>query len=135
MCKPNIIRSTVKPAKSLFAAPKSFERAAFGRADAGDAKIPATMKRIFLSARAAIPATFVAFSLADSAKTPNFIRYLIAPGYFFSSLHVHLSFESRMSLDLLTIGAYYTAIIYLISFWIDARARSRTSEDSGPNKS
>jgi hypothetical protein len=40
-----------------------------------------------------------------------------------------------MSLDLLTIGAYYTAIIYLISFWIDARASSRNSEDSGPNKS
>jgi hypothetical protein len=91
-------------------------------------------RRIFLSALGAIPATFFSFGLADSPKTPNFIQYLIAPGYVLS-LHVRLSFDSSIWLALWTNGAYYAAIIYLISFWIDARASSRASEDSGTNKS
>jgi hypothetical protein len=92
------------------------------------------MKRIFLSALAAVPSTFFSFGLADNAKTPNFIRYLIAPG-FALSWNVHLSFEHGVLLALLADGAYYTVVIYLIWFFVDAYGRSRSLRDNVPTKS
>jgi hypothetical protein len=92
------------------------------------------MSRLFWSALAAVPSTFFSFGLADSAKTPNFIRYLIAPGYVLS-LHVRLSFEHGVSLALLADGAYYAVVIYLISFLVDAHGRCRSLRDNFPTKS
>jgi hypothetical protein len=92
------------------------------------------MKRIFFSALAAVPSTLFSFGLADSTKTPYFIRYLIAPGVALS-WNVHLSFEHGMDLALLADGAYYTVVIYLISSLIDAHNRSRSLRDNCPTKS
>lgn len=79
------------------------------------------IRRIFSSVLAAIPSTFFSFGLADSAKTPNFVRYLIAPGYVLS-LHVRLSFDNAVWLALWTNAAYYAVLIYLVSSWIDVSA-------------
>jgi hypothetical protein len=90
-------------------------------------------RKIFLSALAAIPAPFLSFGLADGPKTPNFIQYLIAPGYVLS-LHVRLGFDTGIWLALWTNGIYYAAIIYLVSSWVDAHAGFHAAEASGPNK-
>jgi hypothetical protein len=82
----------------------------------------------------AIPPTFFSFGLADSAKTPNFIRYLIAPGYVLS-LHVRLSLENGVWLALLVNGTYYAVVIYLISSWVDTHGRSRSLRGGCPTKS
>jgi hypothetical protein len=87
-----------------------------------------------LSALAAVPSAFFSFGLADSAKTPNFVRYLIAPGYVLC-LHVRLSFDNTIWLALWTNGAYYAVLIYLVSSWVDARVASHSLELSSPNKS
>jgi hypothetical protein len=86
-----------------------------------------------LSAVTAAPAAFFCFGLADSAKTPNLVRYLISPGYVLM-LHVRLSFDSSVWLALWTNGAYYTFLIYLISYSVGARAMSRSSEEISPTK-
>jgi hypothetical protein len=110
-----------------------FDCADFGRAAAGDGKIRPMKRRIFLSALGAIPATFFSYGLADSPKTPNFIQYLIAPGCVLS-LHVRLSFDSSIWLALWTNGAYYAAIIYLISFWVDAKTPNHHGATSGAGR-
>jgi hypothetical protein len=90
-------------------------------------------RRVFLSAFGAIPATFFSYGLADSPKTANFIQYLIAPGCVLS-LHVRLSFDSSIWLALWTNGAYYAAIIYLISFWVDAKSANHHGATSGAGR-
>lgn len=92
------------------------------------------MRRVFLLSLAAVPSAFFSFGLADSAKTPNFVRYLIAPGYVLC-LHVRLSFDNTIWLALWTNGAYYAVLIYLVSYWVDTRATSRSLPESPPNKS
>ena len=87
-----------------------------------------------MSAFAAISAAFFAFGLADSAKTPNFIRYLIAPGYVLA-LHARLNLANFLWLALCTNAAYYALVIYLISSWMDAHANRRSLEDRHPTKS
>jgi hypothetical protein len=92
------------------------------------------MRRVFLSALAAVPSAIFSFGLADKAKIPNFVRYLIAPGYVLC-LHVHLSFDNTIWLALWTNGAYYAVLIYLVSTWEDTRATSRSLQEGSPNKS
>ena len=87
-----------------------------------------------MSALAAIPAAFFSFGLADSAKTPNFVRYLIAPGYVLA-LHVCLKLAGFLWLALCTNAAYYTLLICLISSWMDAHANRRSLEDRYPTNS
>ena len=49
-------------------------------------------RRLLFSVLVAIPSVFVSFALADSVRAPNFLRYLIAPGYVVS-LNLRLSFR------------------------------------------
>jgi hypothetical protein len=86
-----------------------------------------------LSALAAVPSAFFSFGLADSAKTPNLVRYLIAPGYVLM-LHVRLSFDNSIWLAVWTNSAYYALLIYLISYFVDEHAISHSSEEISPTK-
>lgn len=103
------------------------------RAGTVSANIRDVLRRIILSALAAVPSAFFSFGLADSAKTPNLVRYLIAPGYVLM-LHVRLSFDNGIWLALWTNGAYYTLLIYLISYFVDPRAICASSRKISPAK-
>jgi hypothetical protein len=103
------------------------------RAGTVSAKIRDVLRRIFLSALAAVPSAFFSFGLADSAKTPSLVRYLIAPGYVLM-LHVRLSLDNSIWLALWTNSAHYGLLIYLISHFVDAHAISRSSEEISPTK-
>jgi len=87
--------------------------------DIADVKILDVIRRICLSALVAIPSAFFSFGLADSSKTPELVRYLIAPGYEFG-LHVRMGFDSGITTALVINTAYYTLIIFLISRLMDA---------------
>jgi|SRR5580658_10291985 hypothetical protein len=78
---------------------------------------------VFFSSLGAIPSVFVSFDLADSVKTPNFLRYLIAPGYVVS-LNLRLSFDAGVWLALWMNEVYYALLIFLISTWFDHSTKS-----------
>lgn len=103
------------------------------RAGAVDAKIRYMLRRIFLSALAAVPPALFSFGLADSTKTPNLVRHLMAPG-FVLMMHLRLGFDNSVGLALWTNGAYYSVLIYLISYFVDSRAISRSLEEVSPKR-
>lgn len=67
-----------------------------------------------------MPLSLISFAISDSGRTPNAIRYLIAPGYVWSS-HLNLggrSFADSLSRDVwfifTTDEAYYGLLIFLV---------------------
>lgn len=81
-------------------------------------------RRIVWSVVLAIPLAFVSFAVADSVRTPNVIRYLIAPGFVLS---LHLSpggstFSESLSrmvwLTLAANTAYYAVPIFVVLSWL-----------------
>lgn len=77
-------------------------------------------RRIALSVALAVPLALLSFAIADSVRTPEVIRYLIAPGYL---LILHMSsggnsfgesLNREMSLALTTDTAYYGLLIFLV---------------------
>jgi hypothetical protein len=86
--------------------------------------ISSVTRRIVWSLVLAIPLSFISFAVADSVRTPNIIRYLIAPG-FVLSLHLSSggsSFSESLSravwLALATDTTCYAVPLFVVLSWL-----------------